>query len=289
VTHWDDDHVGGIADVATECENATVACSLALQREDILQFVFTQADASRASGLDELGRTLRLCRPQGRLVWAVARRPLHPKRAGDDATVTALSPSDDAVSRSIESLIEAAAGTPVTIPRRYRAPEGPNGASVVTSVRTNDTSVLLGADLANSNNAATGWDAVLTDAKPGTRASLVKVPHHGSEGAHHAGVWSELADADPVAVVTPWVLAGGHLPTQADLDRLRGVTGRLYLTAMPTLGKAQKDPAVERLVTKVAGISIQELRGWGHVRARRRPDEGAWRVDCDGDARPVTS
>jgi hypothetical protein len=63
---------------------------------------------------------------------------------------------------------------------------------------------------------------------------------------------------------------------------------RVYLTAMPTLGRVKKDPAVEKLITKVArGRVREELRGWGQVRARRRPDEASWRVDLDGDARLI--
>jgi hypothetical protein len=151
-----------------------------------------------------------------------------------------------------------------------------------------DTSVLLGADLENAANPLTGWDAVLAYARPELGASLVKVPHHGSEGAHHDGVWEDIVDDEAIAIVTPWVLGGGHLPTEADLIRLGEVATHVYLSAMPTLGRARKDSAVEKLITKVAGKRVEELRGWGHVRARRRSDENAWRVELEGDAQEVS-
>lgn len=288
-THWDDDHTAGIAQVVKQCENAAVACSLALNRTDIVQFVIEQRQARGplGSGLDELRTTLTECRGTGRLIWAKATLPLHPRASGGKPTVTALSPSDDAVSRSIESLIEQATGQQISFRRRYRAPEGPNGACVAATVCAAGTSMLLGADLENAKNPETGWDAVLAHARPDVSASVVKVPHHGSEGAHHDGVWEEIVDDDALAIVTPWVLAGGHLPTEADLERLRGVADHVYLTAMPTLGRVRKDSAVEKLITKVAGIRLEELRGWGHVRARRRPGETSWRVDLDGDAREI--
>jgi hypothetical protein len=119
------------------------------------------------------------------------------------------------------------------------------------------------------------------------RASIVKIPHHGSEGAHHDDMWAQIVDDNPVAIVTPWVLGGGHLPSEEDLARLRSVADRVYLTAMPTLGKAKKDSAVEKLISKVAGVKVEELRGWGHVRARRTAGESSWRVDLDGDARVI--
>jgi hypothetical protein len=97
-------------------------------------------------------------------------------------------------------------------------------------------------------------------------------------------VWSELVEEQPLAIVTPWALAGRHLPTEGDLSRLRSIADRVYLTAMPTRGAVKKGSAVEKLISKVSGVRVEELLGWGHVRARRKPDEAAWRVDLDGDA-----
>jgi Metallo-beta-lactamase superfamily len=290
ITHWDDDHVQGIAQIVAECDRSTVACSMALDRKEIFEFVVQQGRARGrlGSGVDELRAVLFLCRSTDRLTWAKARLPLHPRVAGGEHKVIALSPSDDAVSRSIESIIERATKSKVAFPRRYRAPEGPNGASVAATVPKGETSILLGADLENSHNPQTGWDAVLASARPSKSASIVKVPHHGSEGAHHDGVWEHMVDEGSVAIVTPWVLAGGHLPLKRDLDRLRGVAGRVYLTAMPALRKARKDSEVEKFITKVAGTRVDELRGWGQVRARRQPSESTWRVDLEGDARLIT-
>jgi beta-lactamase superfamily II metal-dependent hydrolase len=286
ITHWDDDHVSGISEVVRSCSEATVACSLALNRADIFEFVIEQERLrdGAGSGVDELRSVLRQCRGTGRLLWAKATLPLHPREAGGSPTAVALSPSDDAVMRSVESLIEEALQARISYPRRYRAPEGPNGASVAATVRCGENLILLGADLENSKNPESGWDAVLTYARPPFAASLVKVPHHGSEGAHHEEVWAKLVDDQAIAIVTPWVLGGGHLPKEDDLVRLRSVAGHVYLTAMPTLGRVRKDSAVEKMIAKVAGVRVEELRGWGQVRARRLPDEHAWRVDLAGDA-----
>jgi hypothetical protein len=292
ITHWDDDHVQGIGKVVATCSEAVVVCSAALQREDIFQFVIEQEAASGAhgSGLDELRTILRLCHARDtRILWAKANLPLHPSPPGDKPTVVALSPSEDAVERSIEALIEAATALESAVPRRYKAPEGPNGASVVTSVRGDDVTLLLGADLETSPNKETGWDAVLRYATPSIPASIVKVPHHGSPGAHHDGIWSDLAEERPVAVVTPWSKGKNFLPAAADLERLRKITDRLYLSATPSLARARKDSEVRKFIKKVHGERIEELRGWGHVRARRRPAEHEWRVELDGDAAEITA
>jgi hypothetical protein len=289
VTHWDDDHVEGVAQVVDACATATVACSMALDRTEIAEFVIRQerVTGSHGSGVDELRTILQKCRTTGRLLWTKATLPLHPRAVSSSPTVVALSPSNDAVARSVESLIEQATGEKIAFPRRYRAPEGPNGASVAATVRAGSTSMLLGADLENTANPKTGWDAVLAEARPDINASVVKVPHHASEGAHHEGMWAEIVDDDSVAIITPWVLAGGHLPREDDLARVRGVAGSVYLTAMPMLGPAKKDRTVEKFISKVAGIHVEELRGWGQVRARRRVSESSWRIELDGDARVI--
>lgn len=289
ITHWDDDHIRGIARVVETCAAARVACSAALEREDILQFVVEQEGSGGAlgSGVDEL-RTV-LTSAASRIVWAKANLPLHPRPPGDKPSVVALSPSEDAVARSIEALIKDATGLPVVTSRRFTAPEGPNGASVASCVRGADVTTLLGADLENSKNPETGWDAVLRYAKPESPASLVKVPHHASEGAHHDDVWGEMIADDPVAIVTPWNLGARFLPTQSDLERLAQLSTRVYLTAMPALGRMTKDPEVEKLLRKVHAGKVEELRGWGHVQARWRESETEWAVELRGDARWVNA
>jgi glyoxylase-like metal-dependent hydrolase (beta-lactamase superfamily II) len=53
VTHWDDDHIAGVARIVEDCEGATVACSLALRREEIFEFILEQGPRS---GQSRLGR-----------------------------------------------------------------------------------------------------------------------------------------------------------------------------------------------------------------------------------------
>ena len=290
VTHWDDDHIRGIGDIVEACTTARVACSAALGKPEVFSFVMSQenSDGELGSGLDELRAILRICaqRP-GVLMWAKANLPLLPDPPLDRPTIVALSPSEDACQRSIEALIEGATGAEISVRRRYKAPEGPNGASIVLSVRSEALCLLLGGDLEVSRNPETGWEGVLKHARPAAKASVVKVPHHGSKGAHHPGVWTELAEDDPIAIVAPWARGSGFLPMPEDLDRLRSLPSRLFLTAMPSLTRAKKDPELAKMIRRVHNGDIKELRGWGHVRARRRPDEADWQIDLFGDAAPV--
>jgi hypothetical protein len=151
-------------------------------------------------------------------------------------------------------------------------------------VRNSDIGLLLGADLEAAANQETGWEGVVRYSTPPVRASVVKVPHHGSAGAHHDGMWTALSEDDVVAILTPWSRGARYLPTEQDLTRLRSLASRVYLTAVPSLRRARKDRDLERLIRRLHGDQVMRLRGWGHVRARRRLDEGSWRIELDGDA-----
>jgi hypothetical protein len=286
VTHWDDDHIRGISDVVAAASEATVAISAALQKREVLAFVIENTGAGGAgSGVSELRQILRISYDRRTpLLWAKANSMLHPLPPGGNPQIVALSPSDDAVGRSLETLIEDATGLERTVPRQFSAPEGPNGASVAASVQKDGIVILLGADLERSNNPEAGWEAVLKYAAPATPASAVKVPHHASEDADHDGIWQTLAEQQPVAIVTPWSRGTRFLPTEPDLGRLAALSDKVYLTAVPSLARVKEDAAVNKLVRRLHGERITELRGWGHVRARRRTGETEWRIHLDGDA-----
>ncbi len=294
VTHWDDDHIGGIAKVVQEAEQARVACSVALRSDDWLQFVMSQEGSGGAmgSGLDELRTVLRQCagRGGGSLIWAKSNLPLYPIPPGDNAMVVALSPSENAAERSMIRLIEAATGEPFQLRRRYKAPEDPNGGSVATAVRVGDICIVLGADLESTANPEAGWEAVVRYSKPARSASLIKVPHHGSKGAHHDRFWEECIDNDAIAVLSPWRHGGGFLPQPGDLDRLRRTAGDVYLSSLPVPQKAEMSHEVERLVRRLhGGREIKSLNKWGQVRLRRRVSDVDWSVQLFGDALKVTT
>jgi beta-lactamase superfamily II metal-dependent hydrolase len=284
-THWHDDHVRGISRCVQTCTRATVVCSAALRRNEIFAFVLQQQRVKGAlgSGLDEFHDLLQISAERGRpIVWAKANLPIHPRPPGVAPRVVALSPSEDAFERSLLELVEAAVAARSTLPRRYRAPEGPNGASVVTHMQNGPISLLLGADLEVSPNIESGWDAVITYSRPPIRASAVKIPHHGSVSAHSDRMWSDLLDDQALAVLTPWIRGLRHLPTDDDLNRLKKLSTKVYLTALPARVLSSKK--VDKIVKRLHGAPIKVVRGWGHVRARRKLMEAEWRVELDGEA-----
>ena len=288
VSHWDDDHIRGIGKTVDVCTSADVACSGAISRREVVQFVIESQEAAAGrlgSGLDEMRALLR--RRDRRLIWAKVNTVLHPIPPGDSPVVMALSPSDDAFERSLTELIEGATGEARAVARRYRAPEGPNGASVATSIRAGVDSVLLGADLEKSTNPNAGWSDVVRRARPATRASLIKVPHHGSPDADDPQIWAELVKCAAVAIVTPWELGGSFRPMDDDIQRLASLGHRLFVAAVPAAHRIKLDRDVQRLVERLHGSDVFELRGNGQVRARRAMGEVDWAIDLFGDATEV--
>lgn len=139
-------------------------------------------------------------------------------------------------------------------PERRAVRLTPNARSVVVFAEAGTRAVLLGGDLENTINPATGWNAIVkSPLRPETRSEVFKVPHHGSVGADNEDVWQHMLTDDPVACVTPFSRGRLPLPTTADLRRLGGRTCRVFCARRARGPKPRRKPAtVERTVREVA-------------------------------------
>ena len=138
----------------------------------------------------------------------------------DECEVWSLSPSDAAFSdfiRSIGSMLPKEGESKIRIPSL-----SPNDVAVALWMRVEDIAVLLGSDLERR-----GWLAILQNAaRPNGNASVLKIPHHGSENAHEPGVWEQMLDSEPFAVLTPWRRGGRELPSRQDVRRIVSCTAK---------------------------------------------------------------
>jgi hypothetical protein len=300
-SHAHDDHIAGISDIVEACTNAEFYASLASTRDEFLTLVEIDEHLEglvRPSAYREYRRIhsileARAGRGYGRRVgynYAIEGLPIY-KRAGTSAipgaTVVALSPSHEAVTRSLEHFASLLPQDQSQI--RRIATQDPNTFSVALSVTLGDFGVLLGADLLRGPGHRCGWNAVLTSPHRSTEpASLIKVPHHGSANAHHDSVWSEMLAPDPVAVLTPFRGGSNPPPSVSDRARICGLTQHAYITADPDA------PARPHHVKKAAALlgtvahNVREPDGYaGHVRCRRSPAAAAWAVELFDPARPL--
>jgi hypothetical protein len=292
-SHAHDDHITDFATLVETYPDALVACSMATTSEEF--FALLEQDVHflelRHSVYKEFNRIFDLMRERRNgsrgytYTWAIETRELW-RRPGTSAvpaaSVRALSPSDVAVTRSKEAFasLAAAAGETPTIPQH-----DPNELAVAAWIEVGSRRILLGSDL-KKGPAGCGWGRVVTAALTnGERASVYKVAHHGDPRADHPGVWADLLEPKPTAIVAPY--RPSHRPRAEDLLRLCNRTDETYVTAHPGF-------RLTKGVTRSAAASLSDLafdvretdRHAGHVRLRTRWDAlSPWNVELFPPAR----
>ena len=292
-THWHDDHIRGLAEVVRTCEAADFYCSSALCTTEVLTVIGTQAAYTQSSGARELHDVLTSLEQRSAVSgpplirWAGAERVLFQQHLIDErteSTVLSLSPSDASVTRAVRA-IGRLLPKQGDSPRHLPAPS-PNDTAVVLWVRIGCTAILLGADLEKTANPHTGWTCVVNDhasRRPGERAEVFKVAHHGSSNAHDDRVWDRMLIAPPFALLTPFVRGSVRLPSANDCARIKSATPRAYISAPPTVRAAvRRWGVVEKTMAEVTRERHELDRGCGQIRLRKAnaPEQGKnWSVD----------
>ena len=288
-THWDDDHVRGIAEVVEVCGGARFCCSPALTQRDFIAYVRAKALGSAATDgarVRDMRRLQQLLHDRGQsMVKAVPAKTLFPK-----PLVRTWSPGD----RESDLFLEFLAAT---YPKHGESmskatPGSPNLTSIVISVDWDDTSALLGADMETHADGNRGWGAVVTECGHVgfKKAELVKVPHHGSHTGHDQRMWSGLLAPKPISVVAPF--GKGPIETRppkpSDIHRIRNLSSAFYLTAPNTKPPLPaRDYAVVRSLREGRIRTTSRKSPLGMVQLRRRSG-GSWQSKLFGAANQVT-
>ena len=279
-THWHDDHIRGMARMVETCANAAFCCASALRREEFLNAVRALEGrhvAAFGSGVREIHGTFSRLREAGSTpTWAVANRRLFCR---GPCEIWSLAPADEAFVGFLRELgrLVPEAGQAETRIRSL----SPNGVAVVLWITVGDIVVLLGSDLERG-----GWSTLVQDvARPVGRASVFKVPHHGSGSAHEPDVWEHMLDPEPFAVITPWKRGGRVVPNRLDKQRILAQTGNAYVSAaVDSTAPVRRDTMVERMVRQ-SGVRLRRAPTPDGVRLRRRIGSGAsWEVERFGSA-----
>ncbi len=302
-THWHDDHIRGLAEVVRTCEAAEFYCSSALRNPEVLTVIGTQAAYTQSSGARELHDVLTVLEQRSAVSgpplirWANAERALFQQHLMGDhtgSTVLSLSPSDASITRAIRAIGRLLPKQGAS-PRHLPAPS-PNDTAVVLWIRIGCTAILLGADLEKTANPHTGWTCVVNDhenRRPGERAEVFKVAHHGSSNAHDDRVWDGMLMAPPFALLTPFVRGNVQLPSADDCARINSATPRAYISAPPTVRSAvRRSGVVERMMAEVTKERHELDGGCGQIRLRKANalERGQnWSVDLFAGAGPLAA
>ena len=234
-THWHDDHIRGIANMVEVCSRAAFCCASVLCNEEFLAVADAlerRGPSFTSSGLREIHNVIsRLMQTRSSPKLALADRRLFVK---GKCEVWSLSPSDQSFQgflRSISGLVIGRRGR-----GEMRLPDlSPNEVAVALWVRVDDVTVLLGSDLEKR-----GWIEILqSQERPAAKASVFKIPHHGSESSYAPEVWEHMLDSDPTAVLTPWRRGGRAVPNQREVGLILSRTSKAYVTARSSSSKTR--------------------------------------------------
>jgi hypothetical protein len=196
----------------------------------------------------------------GRCLW---QRDVSVAEARYACTVYALSPSDVSIllaHQHIASLLPQEKVTKLRVPALT-----PNHAAVVLWINIGEAFILLGSDLEETGHQGTGWSVILgSSTYPRGKASVFKIPHHGSQTADHPQIWQDMLDAKPYAILTPFALGSVSLPARQDVDRICARTAQAYTTAIPRHRRRRDRPHTVEKTLRETVRSIREGLPAGH-------------------------
>jgi len=296
VTHWHDDHIRGISEIANKCPSAKFFISSALMTlQNINKFktLILDSPASRlahlnadsTSGVSEFRKLLDVLREAGNCPgFAFKDRLLIDE---ERIQVWSLSPHDTIFEKAVEAII-AQIPDKIGSVQRIKAPR-PNYSSVVLWIKSDNDRILLGADL-EENPEYKGWSLIISEKKASIiddKARFFKISHHGSETGHHDKIWSELLYRDPFCLVAPFN-RNPKLPRESDIARINSYTNNAYITSYER--DVRYDIAMDRYVQRrlSARKATYVNEPYSYVRARKIAT-GNWVIETYGKARKLSS
>ncbi|MFW7380447.1 MAG: MBL fold metallo-hydrolase [Oligoflexus sp.] len=279
VSHWHDDHIRGVSDMVEQCKFATIYVPSAVQSKEFISLLatFTSCPALAThftSGVFEMERCLGFLESEVkagnplRLKFASANTNIFRDKAG---TVDALSPS---TMENLDALAEYLALMPDDKKPGTRGllrPTNPNNCAIALWVELFGKRVILGSDLEERNDVNRGWTAVCgLNPQPMMVAGVHKIPHHGSETAHHQPVWDNYVNREGLSLLTPYARGVSKLPRTGDVERLKFLSNNVFCTSDPSheLKVRERPSKVERMAQSRVKAKIVVDSKLGMIRVR---------------------
>ncbi len=277
-THWHDDHIRGMGKLVEVCGKATFCCAGVLGANEFRAAVGAMAShpmSKTSSGMQELYEVFSLLATRAsKPIFAIANRRIFNR---DGCEVWSLSPFDKEFGLFLQEIGRLRPQERET--KRRIQTLTPNKIAVVLLIKIEDAVILLGSDLERP-----GWLEILADHEsPKCKASVFKVPHHGSQSAHEDRVWSEMLHIEPIAVLTPWSKGGRSLPTRSDVSRILSFTRKAYATT--SSGPLSRKPVrrrnrtVEKTIREASKSISHVAPPPGIIRLRREFGAQDWGIE----------
>ena len=288
-THWHDDHIRGLGEIVSYCENAKFVCSDALGSKNFLRLVevytnhFSSKNEPGAYEFYKIFNTLqnRSSTPKlasvDRHLWCNKKSSYSPDIL---CSVYALSPSDKELLKSKLSIAN-------LLPEEHQpktrlASPKPNNSAVVLLIEVGKIQILLGADLEETSDAETGWSVIVdSTTRPRGQAFIYKIPHHGSKNGDFQSIWDNLLLKSPFALITPFTRGPKPLPEESVVRQICKRTENAYISIKQPSKKLKiREPLVKKMIKRtVKQIKVVE-HSTGHVRLRGEPkaSHSSWQV-----------
>jgi len=265
VSHGDNDHIGGAAELFAACASATLVLSTALTEREVLAWVaaYSEVDPSSLSrATTELASIIEQSAPR-RKRFAVQDLPIN---VAGHYKLHALSPNHERIKGFLATMAtkHPTAGTP-----RQRVGElTPNAASVVLLLETPVCNAILGADLEEAPSGA--WTHLITDSvayRDAQPSILLKIPHHGSPNADCEALWARLAKPS-IAITTTFNRGATKRPSQEDVNRILSRTQNAFCCSAFSRITAVRDHDVDKVLKRLHVVRRRRFPKLGQVRVR---------------------
>jgi len=295
-THWHDDHIQGISQLFEQCKTAKFAFARPTDTKKFLYLVGLDGmkDSAKISACStrEFKKCIDIRQQRGRPSIEITADRVLLGKSGMNASVYSLSPSDNVLANydlEISRLI-----TQFGKQSKRIQINSPNEKSVALYIDFGKHKVILGSDLEIGKSEFDGWFDILNHSQvvdKTDRASLFKIPHHGSANGYTDGIWSDLVGLNAVAKLTPWN-RNKKLPTPEMLELYLTKTNLLYMTKeIPASGAKRRNRAVDKIIDRL-GLKIMEVKyAYGVIRSRIdiADPSASWNVELFGEAFHVNS
>ena len=269
LTHLHYDHYQGIDEVVEACESAWFYMPGVLPRQRWQEFLSrgSKQPGSRAPRLDQVLRAVNIAFEREQLRLAGVDSEIETRR---EYSLRCVGPTSAAFAHEIlEPNLSETTINKMTARANYT--------STVLWVSVHGVTALLGADF-DSDDKQLGWEALLGEQENKhwlCGASLVKVPHHGSQSAHHPPMYSTWCDKPIALIAGNW---NSGLPDTDTATRLRPHCSEMHHTSVRGEDREQVLPAAPD------EHSAKTRTPTGAVTARRQPGSNSWTITHRGPA-----
>ena len=226
-SHWDNDHIQGIASIASKIQKPIdVYIPIAQSSRDFERFVTflqTNNNPEEPYSTSEYINLLKLNEQKKiHICYTKAYTLLFPnllsQMGKDSASIVALSPSEETVNSFISA---------ISLPREKDYIKNirisNNNISIVTLISRIVDNVLFGGDLENTNN---DWDIIASNYAFDEKCHVFKIPHHGSKNAYSEKVWERMIEK-PISIITRF--NPSNLPTEENIDLIKKQSEKVYI------------------------------------------------------------